>query len=289
MICHRSERASPGAFDQLMPEMRAPLGIAVGAFLLHPHRRRQDQIGRHRGNRRIGVRDDNEVVGIAIAGIGLVRVVGRGLQVVVDLDPVEIELAVLQHAVLLDGVVAGLLRNDAIRHAPDFLGMLAVFGIGDRHVGRQPMREGADLARGAAGGRLSGKRERGVAGLGDLSRQQMKIVDELVRPDAADMLVETHRPERHDLALRIGVELGKLLQEPGFDAADFETPFQACTPSRTWRRHRNRSAELRRRWLLLSLHLERMLRPQPVADVGRALHEARMVRRRSPGSPGRSR
>ena len=45
--CHRSERASPGAVDELVPEVRAPLGVAVGAFLLDPHRRRQDQVGRH--------------------------------------------------------------------------------------------------------------------------------------------------------------------------------------------------------------------------------------------------
>ena len=43
--CHRSERASPGACDQLVPEMGAPLGIAVGTLLLDPHRGRQDQVG----------------------------------------------------------------------------------------------------------------------------------------------------------------------------------------------------------------------------------------------------
>ena len=31
--------------DQLMPKLRASLGVAVGAFLLHPHRRRQHQVG----------------------------------------------------------------------------------------------------------------------------------------------------------------------------------------------------------------------------------------------------
>jgi hypothetical protein len=39
MSCHRSERASPGAVDELVPEVRAALGVAVGAFLLDPHRR----------------------------------------------------------------------------------------------------------------------------------------------------------------------------------------------------------------------------------------------------------
>ena len=124
----------------------------------------------------------------------------------------------MQHAVLLDRVIAGLLRNEAVRHAPDFLGVLAVLRIGDDHVGRQAMRERADLARRAAGGRLAGQREGRVAGLGDFSRQQMQVVDELIGPDAADMLVEAHRPERHHLALRIGIELGELLQEAALDA-----------------------------------------------------------------------
>ena len=145
---------------------------------------------------------------------------GAACRLLLHLDPVEIELAVLQHPVLLDGVIAGLLRNEALRDAPDFLGVLAVLGIGHDHVGRQPMREGADLARRAAGGRLAGQRERRVAGLGDLSRQQMQIVDELVGPDAAHMLVEAHGPERHHLALRIGIELGELLQEAAFDAGE---------------------------------------------------------------------
>ena len=38
--------------DQLVPEVRAPLGVAVGAFLLDPHRRRQDQVGGERGDGR---------------------------------------------------------------------------------------------------------------------------------------------------------------------------------------------------------------------------------------------
>ena len=70
---------------ELMPEMRPPLGVAVGAFLLDPHGRRQDQIRRHRSDRRIGVGDHDEIVGISVAGIGLLCAVRRGLQVVVDL------------------------------------------------------------------------------------------------------------------------------------------------------------------------------------------------------------
>ena len=46
--------------------------------------------------------------------------------------------------------------------------------------------------------------------------KQMQVVDQLIRPYAADVLVEAHGPERHHLALRIGVELGELLAaKPG--------------------------------------------------------------------------
>jgi hypothetical protein len=87
--------------DELVPELRAPLGIAIGAFLLHPHRGRQHEIGSERRllqsrmlrdgllnaywvqvnnnlqHRRIGVADDNEIVGVAETRIGLLVDVGR--------------------------------------------------------------------------------------------------------------------------------------------------------------------------------------------------------------------
>ncbi len=213
----------PRRVDELVPDMGAALGIAVGTFLLHPHRGGEDEVGGHGRHGRVGVGDDDEVLGVAIARIGLVAAVRRGLQVVVDLDPVEIELPVLEHAVLLDGVIARLLRDDPVRDAPDLLRMLAMLGVGHHHVGRQAVGEGADLARGAAGRGLPGQREGAVARLGDFSRQQMQVVDELVGPDAADVLVEAHRPERRHLALGVGVELGQLLQEAGSTPVSAET------------------------------------------------------------------
>ena len=69
--CHRSDRDSPGASHHLVPELRAPLRVAVRAFLLDPHRRRQHEVGGKRRHRRIGFGHDDEVVGIAIAGIAL--------------------------------------------------------------------------------------------------------------------------------------------------------------------------------------------------------------------------
>ena len=62
-----------GRVDELPPDMGAALGVAVGAFLLDPHRRRQNEIGGHRRDGRIGVGDDDEVVRIPVARIGLAR------------------------------------------------------------------------------------------------------------------------------------------------------------------------------------------------------------------------
>ena len=200
---------------QLVPEVGAALGVAVGAFLLDPHRAGQDQVGGDGGHRRVDVGDDDEVLRIAVARVGLLHQVGAGLHVVVDHHPVGVERAVLELAVLLDRVIARLGRDGALGQAPDLLGMGAVLGVGHHHVRRQPVREGADLARGAAGRGLPRQRERAVARRRDLAGQQMDVVDEVVGPGAPRVLVEAHGPERGDLGLRIRVQLGQRL-EPVF-------------------------------------------------------------------------
>ena len=74
----------------LVPELGAPLSIAVGTLLLHPHGRRQDQIRGLGGHCRIRIGDNNEVFRIAVAGITLLIEVGGGLQVIVDLYPIGV-------------------------------------------------------------------------------------------------------------------------------------------------------------------------------------------------------
>ncbi len=222
-----------GRVDELVPELRAPLGIAVGAFLLHPHRGRQDQVGGQRRHRRIGVRDHDEIVGVAEARIGLLVGVGTGLEVVVDLHPIGVDQAVLQHPALQHGVGAVLVGNGAFRQQPEMLGLVAMRLVGDDHVGRQAVREGADLARGAAGRGLAGQRERAVAGRGDLSGQEMDVVDEVVAPDAAGVLVEAHGPERDHLCLR---DRHRARRAPRAGSAARRTsrpPSPACSPRRT--------------------------------------------------------
>ena len=102
-----------GCFDEFVPELRAPLGIAECALLLDPHRRRQYNVGRHGGDRRIGFGYDDEILRIAVTRIGLVIRVRRRLKVVVRGDPVGVELTVFEHAVLLNGVIADLIRQSS--------------------------------------------------------------------------------------------------------------------------------------------------------------------------------
>ena len=114
--------------------MGSALSVAVGpSFSTHI------AVGRTmsaamRCDRRVGIGADDEVLRIAVAGIGLVACVRRRLEVVVAHDPVGIELAVLQHPVLLDGVEADLAWQQPCREFPELLRMLAVLGIGHQHV-----------------------------------------------------------------------------------------------------------------------------------------------------------
>ncbi|MNN63093.1 hypothetical protein D3C81_1784420 [compost metagenome] len=146
-----------------MPKLGATFGIAVSAFLFHPHRARQYQIGRNAGNGRVGVRHHDEVFRIAITGIAFLHDVGAGLHIVIHHHPIAVELAILEHAVLQHCMVAGLVGNGTGRYAPDFFRMRTVLGIGDHHIGRQAMRKSTDLTCGTASRRLAGKRERAIA------------------------------------------------------------------------------------------------------------------------------
>ena len=177
-------------------------------------------MGGHGG---VGVGDDDEVVRVAVARDQLLVDVGRGLAVVVDLHPVGVELAVPELAIHLDGVETGLAGDGARRQLPDALGDGAMLRIVDHQVGWQAMGEGAHLARGAAGRGLPGQREGAIAWGGDLAGQQMQVVDQVVGPDAAGVLVEAHGPKGHDPDVGVGVQLGQGVQlVPGHarDAAE---------------------------------------------------------------------
>ena len=87
-----------------------------------------------------------------------------------------------------------------------------MFSIHHHHVGRQSVRKGADLARGATGRRLTGQRKGAVTGLRLLAQQEMIGIGLLVDPGAAHVLVEAHCPEGNHLAAVLDVEIGELLQ-----------------------------------------------------------------------------
>src|SRR5690606_32422311 len=117
-----------------MPEVRAALGVAVGAFLLHPHGGRQDQVGRLGRNGGVDVGNDDEGFRVAPAGQGFLHQVGAGLHVVGDLGPVDLQAAVLQLTALLHRVVADLLLDGAFGQLPDLFTDGAVFRVGDDQV-----------------------------------------------------------------------------------------------------------------------------------------------------------
>ena len=89
---------------------------------------------------------------------------------------------------------------------------IAVFFVRNHHVRRQTVGERTDFTRGTAGGRLTGQRERTAAWLGDFTGQQVQVIDQVVGPHAAGMLVEAHRPVGDDFFLRIGIQLRQLFQ-----------------------------------------------------------------------------
>jgi hypothetical protein len=142
--------------------------------------------------------------GLRQPGIDLAIDVGPGLHVVGGRGPVEADLAVLQHAALRHRVIAHPVAESVPAGSfQSFSAQLPMLRIEDHHVGGQAMGEGADLARRAAGRGLAGQREGAVARLGDLAHQQVHVVDHVVDPGAARVLVEAHGPVGGDLGLRI--------------------------------------------------------------------------------------
>ena len=95
---------------------------------------------------------------------------------------------------------------------PDLFGGLPVLRVRHDHVGRQAVRERADLSRRAAGARLAREAERPVAGLRLFAEEQVDRIDLLVHPGAARMLVKAHGPEAHYLPFLFNIEVRQLLQ-----------------------------------------------------------------------------
>ena len=105
----------------------------------------------------------------------------------------------------------------------------------------------------------------------------MQIVEQLIGPYAANVLVETHGPQRHHLALRIGVELRELLQETALDARELGYLLErvvlhkGCIDVEV---DRLRRAGRRR---ALGFDFKRVVRTQSVPNVDRSLDEGGVV------------
>jgi hypothetical protein len=193
MYCHRSDLAWPGALDLLAPELGAALGVAEGAFFLHPHGARAGS-GRRPWRSRWGrVAHHDEVGRVAPAGPDLAVDVGAGLHVVGGAGPVALELAVLQRAALCHGVQA-----DPVGQVPAGSFQISRCACGARGWSPPCRRAGGGQRcppRARCRRRWAGRSgERAVAGLGDLAHQQVDVVDHVVDPGAARVLVEAHGP-----------------------------------------------------------------------------------------------
>ncbi len=251
----------------LVPELGAALCVAVGPLFLHPHGGGQDEVSGLGGNSRVRVRDHDEVARVAIARQAIGIHVGAGLHVVVAHHPVGVELAILEHAILQHGVVTHLLRNGAFRQFPDLLGDGAMLGIGHHHVGWQTVGKGAYFPRGTARRRLASQGEGARARLGDLAGQQVDVVAEVVGPDTASMLVETHGPVRDHLLARISIELGQFFQLLFGDAGELGDRLHIVVGhelGKFFEGHRSGIATVR----VLRFLLQRVGRTQTITDVG---------------------
>ena len=120
-----------------------------------------------------------------------------------------------------------------------------------------------------------------LPGVAILPGEQMEVVDEVVRPDAARVLVEAHRPERHHLHLRVGVELGQPLELVARNARDLLGVIRVVLRDEArvlLEADRLRAAGIAR---VLRGLLQRVLGTQPVADVGIAQLEVDVLARRN--------
>ena len=155
--------------------------VAGGVFTEYPSR--QDQRSTRRGTRRMAPPD-----------------LDRKSALFLDLDGTLLEIAATPELVVVPPALPAVLAH--LHH--QLAGAVAI--VSGRPIGQIDRLLTPFLASAA------GERERAVAGGGDFPGEQMDVVDEVVAPDAAGVLVEAHGPEASDLDLRVGIELGQRLE-----------------------------------------------------------------------------
>ena len=207
----------------LLEDGGAALGVAELALSLHPQRHGEHDVGVLRGQGGIHLVDHDERVEDALVVSAFAKETGEvrhGLRPIVMGGPHEVDVALGKLAEHLHRVHAGSLDlvEVALREIPDSLGVAAVLLVCHQEVGRQAVAERAHFAGGAAGGGLPGQREGAAAGLGDLAGQQVDVVNAMVHPCAAVVLVHAHLGQLLEVLDGHAGELRGVLEGVGFQA-----------------------------------------------------------------------
>ena len=114
----------------------------------------------------------------------------------------------------------------ALGQVPNRFGITSMLRIRHQQVRRQAMAEGAHFAGRAARRRLARQAERPVTRLGDLAREQVDVVKQMIHPRAAIVLIYAHGPQRQHLQIRIGIHTCQLLDIRRRHTGDFLGVFE---------------------------------------------------------------
>ena len=160
-------------FNLLEPLMGATLGIAEHPFLLHPGCRGEYHIGQFSGAGRVNVGHDHKAAVTLSCSLAVPIEVGQRLERVGDLNPDDLDIPPVKGSEHLRSVIGRFGRNLARVNTPDFGRLFPVLGVGDNHICRQAVGEGAHLAGSTAGRGLAGQRHGIFTWATDLAGQQV--------------------------------------------------------------------------------------------------------------------
>ena len=199
-----------GGLDHLHPVLGAPLGVAEHPLLLDPHGRGENQVGDFGRAGRVGLGDDDEAPRLArpLRKRETLGAAWKGLLHCTQRKRMSPRSRARSISVAWKPGLGGMRSTGTFQILAALArcsGFMTTMSAGSRWA-KVPTSRAVPQAEGWP------VSENGpLAGLGDLAGQQVDVVDEVVDPGAAGVLVEAHGPVGADLALGIGVEAGELL------------------------------------------------------------------------------